>query len=544
MKKPSIKAPKLKAPALKKPEFAAAGLGGASRTGRSLLAAGVVLGVVFGIAELRPPVTPAAAGTAAGATTAQVERTSVVCPQPLQGVTGSTALSLFTPPGAAATGGTAALNDVTVESAGSAGAPAPAPSAPASGDPSGAAAPAADAARLTLAKPGAPATGPAANGDLAPGTVAVATGALAPGFTASQVTTVTDPQAIGLSGVGCAPSGTSFWFSGASTLQGRVDYVSLVNAEAGPAVVDLKLYGPKGPIDNDAANGIAVAPGTSDALRLSSLAPGVDDLTVQVRVRSGRVGAGLHAVESGKGADWLQPSVAPAPDVVIPGLPADASATRLVVAAPGQDDADLKVQISGKNGWFTPVDHETLHVKAGMVTAVDLGQVTRGEVGAIRLTPSDPAHPTPVVAGVRVDRAKNGKSDAAWLAGAAPVGTRASLADNRGGGQSQLILTSGGDAEAKVKVTSSAGSGGGNPVSKDLTVPAGATVALDLPDPEGLNGVYGLTVETVSGGPVMAARMLTVPTKDVQMFTIQSLADDHSTVRLPHTEGDPGVLLR
>ncbi|MEV4616458.1 DUF5719 family protein [Kitasatospora sp. NPDC049258] len=539
MKKPSLKAPKLKAPTLKKPEFAAATLSGGSRTGRSLLAAAVVLGVVFGIAELRPPVTPAAAGTAAGATTAQVERTSLVCPQPLQGVTGNTALSLYSPLGATATGGAATLNDVTVPTA---GAPAPAPSAPASGAPSDAPAGGA-AARLALAKPGAPATGPAANGDLAPGTVAVATGALAPGFSVSQITTVTDQQAVGLSGVGCVPSGTSFWFSGASTVQGRVDYVSLVNAEAGPAVVDLKLYGPKGPIDNDAANGIAIAPGTSDALRLSSLAPGVDDLAVQVRVRSGRVGAGLHAVESGKGADWLQPSVAPAPEVVIPGLPADASAARLVVAAPGEDDADLKVQISGKNGWFTPVDHETLHVKAGMVTAVDLGQVTRGEVGAIRLTTNDPAHPTPVVAGVRVDRAKNGKSDAAWLAGAAPVGARANIADNRGGGQSQLILTSNGE-EAKVKVTASAGSGGGNPVSKDLTVPAGATVALDVPDPDGLNGVYGLTVETVSGGPVMAARMLTVPTKDVQMFTIQALADDHSTVRLPHAQGDPGLLLR
>ncbi|WP_033824962.1 DUF5719 family protein, partial [Kitasatospora sp. MBT63] len=399
------------------------------------------------------------------------------------------------------------------------------------------------AARLPLAKPGIPAAGPAANGDLAPGAVAVATGAFAPGFAASQTTTVTDPQAIGLSGVNCTPSGTSFWFSGASTAAGRVDYVSLVNAESGPAVVDLKLYGPKGPIDNDAANGIALAPGTSEALRLSSLAPGVDDLAVEVRVRTGRVGAGLHAVDGGKGADWLQPSVAPAAEAVIPGLPADATATRLVVAAPGEDDADLKVQISGKNGWFTPVDHETLHVKAGMVEAVDLPQVTRGEVGAIRLTPSDPAHPTPIVAGVRIDRAKNGKSDAAWLAGAGPVGARASIADNRGGGQTQLILTAVGE-EAKVRITASAGSAGGTPATKEVTVPAGATVAAEIPEPAGLNGVFGLTLETLSGGPVTAARMLTVPAKDIQMFTSQTLADDRSTVRLPYVQGDPGVLVR
>ncbi|MFJ1708929.1 DUF5719 family protein [Kitasatospora sp. NPDC088346] len=537
MKKPSLKAPKLTAPALKKPEFAVGALAGGSRTGRSLLAGAAVLGVVFGIAELRPPVAPTAAGTAGGAVTAQVERTSVVCPQPLHGVTGSTAFTAYTPLGGSATGGAAALNDVTPQTAGAA--PAAAPAAGASAD-----APATGAeARLPLTKAGVPATGAALNGDLAPGAAAVATGALAPGFAVSQTTTVTDPQSIGLSGVTCAASGTSFWFAGASTVPGRVDYVSLVNADAGPAVVDLKLYGPKGPIDNDAANGIAIAPGTSDALRLSSVAPGVDDLVVQVRVRSGRVGAGLHAVDAGKAADWLQPSVPPASGVVIPGLPADATGARLVVGAPGEDDADLKVQVSGKNGWFTPAGHETVHVKAGMVEAVDLGVVTRGEVGAIRLTPSDPAHPTPVIAGVRVDRAKNGKSDAAWLSGAAPIGARASIADNRGGNQSQLLLTSTGEEEGKVRVTTSAGSGGGTPATKEMSVPAGATVALDVPDPAGLNGVFGVTLETVSGGPVVAARMLTIPVKDVPMFTIQEFADDHSTVRLPHTQGDPGVLL-
>ncbi|WP_371497363.1 DUF5719 family protein [Kitasatospora sp. NBC_00374] len=541
MKKPSLKAPKLTAPALKKPEFAVGALSGGSRTGRSLLAGAAVLGVVLGIAELRPPVAPAAAGTAGGAVTAQVERTSLVCPQPLHGVTGTTSYTAYTPLGASATGGGGALNDVTPQAAGAAAAPAPAPAA--SGAPADAPATGAEA-RLPLGKAGVPVTGPAQNGDLAPGTAAVAAGALAPGFAVTQTTTVTDPQSLGLSGVTCAASGTSFWFSGASTTPGRVDYVSLVNAEAGPAVVDLRLYGPKGVIENDAANGIAIAPHTSDALRLSSVAPGVDDLVVQVRVRSGRVGAGLHAVDSGKAADWLQPSVPPAPEAVIPGLPADASGARLVVGAPGEDDADLKVQISGKNGWFTPAGHETVHVKAGMVEAVDLGQVTRGEVGAIRLTPSDPAHPTPVVAGVRVDRAKNGKSDAAWLSGAAPVGARASLADNRGGGQSQLLLTSTGEQEAKVRVTSSAGSGGGTPATKELSVPAGATVALDVPDPAGLNGVFSLTLETLSGGPVVAARILTIPAKDVPMFTIQEFADDHSTVRLPYTQGDPGVLLR
>ncbi|MER5636946.1 DUF5719 family protein [Kitasatospora sp. NPDC002227] len=554
MKKPSIKAPKLKAPQLKLPRVGgsaepgteASGAGSVARTTQSLLAAAVVLAAVFGIAELRPPVTPAKAAPAGAATTAQVERTTAVCPQPLQDLTGTTALTLFSPAGAKAAGGTAYLSDVAPPAAAPA-TPAPAASAPATPAPSGSAAPAAPAApsdaRLSLAKPGVPVTGPAANNDTAPGTVAVATGGYAPGFTVGQTTVVTDPANAGMSGLTCAPSGTSFWFAGASTDGSRTDYVSLVNADAAPAVVDLKFFGDKGPVDVDAANGMTIAPGASQAVRLNTLVKGVKDLAVHVVARSGRVGAALHTSDGGKGADWLPASTDPAPTAVLPGIPGDTTNAHLVVAAPADDDADLKIQISGKNGWFTPAGHESIHVKAGMVNAVDLDKITRGEVGALRLTPSDPAHQTPVVAGLRIDRGQNGKTDEAWISGAAPVGKRASVSDNRGNNTGTLYLTAA-DTAAKVRITASAGNNGGTPATKDLDIPAGATVSLPTLEPAGLNGTYGLTVETLSGGPVLAARMLAVTTKDIPMFTIQSLRDDHSTVQVPQSAADPAVLVR
>ncbi|MFI2612917.1 DUF5719 family protein [Kitasatospora sp. NPDC018619] len=532
---------------------AGAGGGGAAKTTPSLLAAAVVLAAVFGIAELRPPAAPARAGAAAAPTTAQVERTSAVCPQPIQGLTGSTTLTAYTPPGTgSATGGAGWLSDAAAPAA-PAAQPATAPAAPAPPAPTGPAAPstpvqdrnAAPAdARLTVPKPGTPATGPAGNGDAAPGTGGVATGALAPGFTVTQTTVVTEQRGIGLSGLTCTPAGTSFWFAGASTAADRVDYLSLVNTESSAAVVDIKLYGDKGLIDNDAANGITVSPGSSQAVLLSTLSKGaVTDLAVHVVVRSGRVGAALHAADAGKGADWVPASAAPAPVQVMPGLPADTASARLVVWAPPEDDADLKIQLSGKNGWFSPAGNESIHVKAGMVAAVDLGKVTRDEVAGLRLSPSDDKHRTPVVAGLRVDRAAaNGKTDAAWLTGSDPVGARATVADNRAGA-STLYLTSAGEA-ATVRVTASAGSGGGTPATKEVQLPAGGTVALPAPEPAGLNGVFALTVETLSGGPVVAARMLSLPAKDVPMFTVQALRDDRSTVKVPQAGQDPGVVLR
>ncbi|MFE4358258.1 DUF5719 family protein [Kitasatospora sp. NPDC056800] len=533
----------------------AAGSGGAAKTTQSLLAAAVVLAAVFGIAQVRPPAAPAKAGTGAAATTAQVERTSVVCPQPVQGLTGSTTLTAYTPPGTgSATGGAGWLSDAAAPAV-PAAQPTTAPAAPAAATPAptGSGAPGAPVqdknaapadARLTVPKPGTPATGPAANGDAAPGTGAVATGALAPGFTVTQTTVVTEQRGLGLSGLTCTPAATSFWFAGASTAADRVDYLSLVNTESAAAVVDIKLYGDKGLIDNDAANGITVSPGSSQAVLLSTLTKGaVADLAVHVVVRSGRVGAALHAADGGKGADWVPASDAPAPVQVMPGLPADTASARLVVWAPPEDDADLKIQLSGKNGWFSPAGNESIHVKAGMVAAVDLGKLTRDEVAGLRLSPSDDKHRTPVVAGLRVDRAAaNGKTDAAWLTGSDPVGARATVADNRAGA-STLYLTSSGEA-ATVRVTASAGSGGGTPATKEVQLPAGGTVALPAPEPAGLNGVFALTVETVSGGPVVAARMLSLPAKDVPMFTVQALRDDRSTVKVPQAGQDPGVVLR
>ncbi|MFJ6134294.1 DUF5719 family protein [Kitasatospora sp. NPDC092286] len=523
---------------------------GGTKTTQSFLAAAAVLAVVFGVAELRPPAAPAKADQGGTASTAQVERTAVVCPQPLQGLTGSTTLTAYTPPGTgAATGGAGWAADAAAPATAPTAAPSAAPTtaatpAPAaSGGPDKGGAPA--DARLNLAKPGTPVAAPAANGDTAPGAGAVATGAFAPGFTVTQTTTVTEQRGLGLSGITCTPAGTGFWFAGASTAGDRTDYVSLVNTESTAAVVDIKLYGDKGLIDNDAANGITVAPGSSQSVLLPTISKGaVTDLAVHVVARSGRIGAALHAADGGKGADWIPASADPAPTQVLPGLPADTAAARLIVWAPPEDDADLKIELSGKNGWFTPASNESIHVKAGMVAAVDLGKITRDEVAGLRLSPSDDKHPTPVVAGLRIDRTgQNGKSDAAWLTGTVPVGARATVADNRGGGASTLFLTSTGDA-ATVRVTASAGTGGGTPATKDVEVPPGGTVALPAPEPGGLNGGFALTVETVSGGPVVAARMLAIPTKDVPMFTVQALRDDRSSVKVPQAAQDPDVVLR
>lgn len=180
-------------------------------------------------------------------------------------------------------------------------------------------------------------------------------------------------------------------------------------------------------------------------------------------------------------------------------------------------------------------------MKSGMTASFDLKNVTRGEAGSLVLTP-DADDGTPVVAALRVVRGTGDKQEIAFIPAAGPVGTRATVTDNRDKA-STLALTAPGAKDATVKVTSSAGTEGGEPQSKTYTVKAGTTLAVDPPAPAGLKGSYALTVEPdPDGGPVYASRTLAIAQDGVPMFTVQTLTDDKGTVAVPAASQDLRVL--
>ncbi|MFI6124382.1 DUF5719 family protein [Streptomyces sp. NPDC051064] len=374
----------------------------------------------------------------------------------------------------------------------------------------------------------------------APALVGTATGAFAPGWTAQQTTMAAAGGARGLLGVSCTAPDTDFWFPGASTGKARQDYVHLTNPDDTAAVADIELYGAEGPLKSDVAEGITVPARSSVPMLISTLtSEAAENVTVHVTTRSGRVGAVVSAAEDEVGSDWLAASADPAGTQVLPGIPADATSVRLVAFAPGEDDADVKVQLLGKNGAFSPAGNDTLHIKSQMTASVDLKDVTRGEPGSLRLTPADGSR-TPVVAALRVVRGKGAEQEVAFIPATGPVGERASVADNRAKG-SVLSLTAPGET-AKVKVTASAGSEGGDAAVKTYTVKGGTTLEVEPEAPAGLKGGYALTVESESGGPVHAARTLMVEEGGIDMFTVQTLPDDEGMVEVPEAEQDLSVL--
>ncbi|MFF8270361.1 DUF5719 family protein [Streptomyces sp. NPDC016562] len=487
----------------------------------TLAAVTAALAALTGVAALTAPAADgeAADGKAAAGARMPVERSLLVCPGPSSSDIAETTYTAFTPGAPAGEGkGSARLLGATKDAK-----PVLEPKEP--GKPVGATASGADAPALTGS----------------------ADGVLAPGWTAQLTTKVSVGRARGLLGVGCTAPGTDFWFPAVSTAKGREDYVHLTNPDDAAAVVDIKLYGPDGIAkpDANAGEGIRVDPRSTKTVLLSSLLPATQlaDATAHVTTRAGRVGASVQAGEEGVGADWLPASTDPAGSLVLPGIPADAASVRLVVFVPGEEDADLKLRLAGPGGAISPAGNEQLHVKAGMTASVDLKDVTRGEPGSLLLTPTDPKKAAPVVAAVRVVRGSGAKQELGFVPATGPVGVRATVADNRPEENTTLLSLTAPGADAKVKVTASPGTGGGEPASQEVTVKAGTTQTLTLA-PAGGKGSYALTVETLSGGPVHAARTLTLPHEGITMFTVQGFSDDRSTVAVPKAVEDLSVLTR
>ncbi|MGS2588324.1 DUF5719 family protein [Streptomyces hebeiensis] len=519
-----------------------------NRTTLSLIAVATALAAVTGVASMSGP--DGAEPTA----TAQVlprpvERSSLLCPAPSVSDVAETTYTSVTPAGTkdAGTDGAAELRESTVtlvdndkpkddgkneeEDGGKDGGKGSGKDAEKGGEQG--------KSFLTLKDPGTPVSAEASGAE-APALVGTATGRFAPGWTAQQTTTVPVGGGRGVLGVSCAAPDTEFWFPGASTQKSRQDYVHLTNPDDSAAVVDVELYGKDGLLKAESGEGIPVPARSSVPVLLSTLTgEAADNLTVRVATRSGRVGAAVRASDDGGGSDWLAAAADPAARVVLPGIPADATDVRVVAFAPGADDAELKVQLVGADGTIIPAGNETLHVKSGMTAALDLGSVTRGQAGSLLLSPAG-SRATPVTAALRVVRGKGDKQELAFIPATGKIESRATVADNRAKG-STLSLTAPGET-AKVKVTASAGSDGGEPAEETYTVKGGTTLAVTPPVPAGLKGSYALTVEPQSGGPVHAARMLELPEDGVPMFTVQTLPDDRGTVFVPKAREDLSIL--
>jgi hypothetical protein len=378
--------------------------------------------------------------------------------------------------------------------------------------------------------------------------VAVASSALAPGFTASMTTRSTSDDIRGLASTACTAPGNEFWFVGSGAIVGRRGRLYLTNPESVPAVVDVTLYGPEGPLNAPSGRGVTLAAGAQQVLKLDALAPDVERFGVHVQVRQGRVAAALRDQQvqglTPMGADWVPAAQLPARRLVLPGVPAGAGERRLQIAVPGDSDAIVKVRLIGVDGSFVPSGLDVVEARAGRVSDIDLAPFTGAQAVAVELTSDQP-----VTAGVlvRVGGVGKARAELAYTAAAAPIsaaapGVATDLRGSKAGATiaSNLVLAAP-DRAATVQIDVLAPATG---APTRVSVPAGGQVTVAA-DTLAQDASFAVTlVPTAGSGPVMAASQLTETDPTGPLLTVRLVSPSRYAVQVPQVVADLSTGLR
>lgn len=277
-----------------------------------------------------------------------------------------------------------------------------------------------------------------------------ASGSLAPGATAAAFSVLSGRRVAGLAATGCGPPGNDWWFNGVDTSVGATSRLVLTNPTPALAIVDLAFFGPRGPIEPAGANGIAVAPRSSQSFDLARFVPGENGLTVNVRASSGSVVAAVSTTKlrglSSLGAEWLPPSAPPSTDLVIDPAPRTTGQSRLVLTNTSTREALAHVRVFDASGTFTPTSLGDLRLKPGAAASKDLTAVTDGGAVGVRVTAN-----VTLTGAITTDEA--GSADFTVSTATAPM-TGPAVVPLLRVARLSLLLTSASSAGARVRVLS------------------------------------------------------------------------------------------
>ncbi|MEO3886290.1 DUF5719 family protein [Nonomuraea sp. B5E05] len=330
---------------------------------------------------------------------------------------------------------------------------------------------------------------------------------------AGYLTRVTKGGGRGLAGVRCTEPGRETWLVGPGPADADVR-LRLTNADKAPALADVQVHAAEGLVSGDKGIGLEIAPGEHTEIDLKTLAPSADIMAVSVTTVFGRVAVAARTTLDTGGVDWLPAAAPPATRVVVPGIPGGGGRRELLVAAPGETDAVVRLKAVSEDAEYAMKGRETLDVPAGGVVALDVTTGLGGSSGALVLT-----SPVPIVAGL-VATGTGGRSDVAFTAGTSSLDLGSAVAGNRAG--SRLVLTAlGGPGKVRVRTV---------PEGKafDVEVPAGRTKNVKLT----AEGNFAVVVTPVSG-EVYGGRVVEERLKSGVLLTAQPLSPARMWTLLP-----------
>lgn len=359
--------------------------------------------------------------------------------------------------------------------------------------------------RISTAKAGEIAWRTTVSGPLA----VVGQGSRGVGVVGAQESLVTDSRAEahgirGLVSTTCMDPTADAWLAGGGSGAGRQERLLLVNAGANPATAEVVLHGSDGPVDTAGGKVVTVPAHGRAALLLDALAPDEKSPVVQIRARSGLVGATLVDTwvdgVTPRGLDASGPAAVPALRQLIPAV-AGPGAAVVRVAATGTTDAVAQVRLITRQG-RVPLSGGSgiLKVPAGATRDVAIPALPKDVVGV------EVVADQPVVAAAMSSRSTgDGITDFGWsvsvpaLRAAAGTTFRPLAVGDTAATRTLSLLASGGRAEADITLVDA----DGVPRTTRVRLASDTATTLDV------SSATSVWVTPVTGGGQLRAGVVT-----------------------------------
>ena len=313
----------------------------------------------------------------------------------------------------------------------------------------------------------------------------------------------------GLATASCQAPQNDFVIVGGSTLAGREALIVLTNPSPIDATADLRIFTELGEVTVSGLSGISVPAQSTTALSLSSFAPTVPSLAVQVQSQGAKLAGWIQtrAVRGtqAQGVDWISPNPEAAENSVLPGLVI--RGTRVInqaLEAEENSDAGHALRIFAPEGANVTV--QIVSSEADVFGAVFTGIIEPGSVSDFpiaELRDGDysvfVSSDKPVYSAIRVARGnpeETPRLDFAWVSPAEELVSDRAVAPPADG-DSILVLANSGSAPSAVLVRNLRSG-----ASVNVLVPALGTATVDLSGPVSIAqsaGVYATVVVLIEG---------------------------------------------
>lgn len=328
----------------------------------------------------------------------------------------------------------------------------------------------------------------------------------------------------------CERPATAASFLGMRTLSGSSAELVLRNTSTRPATASVQVWTADGPAAMEGRSQVVVAPGTEESVLVESVVGEQSATGVQVEVIGAPLAMHLQTTErdglTPGGAEILAPQAPAAEETVLPGVRAEGTEPRLILATPRGEASTAEVTVLGEDGEVAAAAR-TVEVPADALTTVPIADLPDGAHTVVVRSE------LPVQAVVRT--AENGADlpgdtlgtpvDFALISGAEEIGGSALLSLPAGGGAGELDLAAT-DASGVTLVPLAADGSAGEPLALDLAagtttpVPAAdlrigdaeAAAVVVVPDVPGVvHGTWLERREAADGEPVLSAIPLAPP---------------------------------